>query len=425
MKCENCERLGQTINELKKEIAELKAKLAKYESPHTPPSRRDFQSKPPRESSGKPGRKNGHEGITRAQSTPTHFAEATKETCPHCSTRLGVSFDVERKIVEEIPEPQPVKVIEFKIHYYRCPRCDTVVAGEHPDLPKEGNFGKNALAHVTLMKYEDRLPFRKIQATLQRQFGLNVSPGAIFDFTRRVSDAVQSEYEFILSRIRGSKIVYIDETGAKVEGTNYWLWAFTTPKETFVVVRNSRGTKVLHEVLTRRFKGIVVCDGWRSYPAFTKKLQRCWAHMLRECRFIAEKIAEIQPLNEALHRLYDKLTAFLSVKRTCKERRRLWYESRATLRRWLRREYQNVEVKAFIEKVQNGFDHWFTFILHPEVEPTNNRAERALREHVVQRKIFGTLRNEKGARIYETLVTIIATWKQRGYPLHQKLVSYL
>jgi hypothetical protein len=48
------------------------------------------------------------------------------------------------------------------------------------------------------------------------------------------------------------------------------------------------------------------------------------------------------------------------------------------------------------------------------VEPTNNRAERTLRELVVQRKIIGTLRNEKGIFIYETLPTLLATWKQRG-----------
>jgi len=147
--------------------------------------------------------------------------------------------------------------------------------------------------------------------------------------------------------------------------------------------------------------------------------------LLRESKYLAERVKEIRPLNNALHRLYEKLTTFLSKDRTHEERKKLWYEARATLRRWLEREYNAKEIKDFIGKIRNGFDHWFTFILHPGVEPTNNRAERALREHVVQRKIFGTLRNEKGARIYETLMTVIATWKQQGLPLHQKLVSYL
>jgi hypothetical protein len=55
------------------------------------------------------------------------------------------------------------------------------------------------------------------------------------------------------------------------------------------------------------------------------------------------------------------------------------------------------------------------------VEPTNNRAERALREHVVQRKIMGTFRNGKGTRTYETIMTVLATWKQQGRNLFQTL----
>ena len=36
---------------------------------------------------------------------------------------------------------------------------------------------------------------------------------------------------------------------------------------------------------------------------------------------------------------------------------------------------------------------------------------------MVQRKIFGTFRNGKGTRIYETMLTLLATWKQRGLDL--------
>jgi hypothetical protein len=42
----------------------------------------------------------------------------------------------------------------------------------------------------------------------------------------------------------------------------------------------------------------------------------------------------------------------------------------------------------------------------------------ALREHVVQRKIMGTMRNSKGTMIYETMMTMIATWKQQGLNPH-------
>jgi transposase len=73
----------------------------------------------------------------------------------------------------------------------------------------------------------------------------------------------------------------------------------------------------------------------------------------------------------------------------------------------------------------NGFDYWFTFLIHPAVDPTNNRAERALREHVVLRKIVGTLRNNKGTSIHERIMTVLATWKQQGLDTRKILISSL
>jgi hypothetical protein len=92
---------------------------------------------------------------------------------------------------------------------------------------------------------------------------------------------------------------------------------------------------------------------------------------------------------------------------------------------WLNKQYRSVEVEKFIEKVQNGFEHWFTFVVTPGVEPTNNRAERALKESVVQRKIIGTFRSGKGTWIYETITTLLATWEQRGLNPSQKMAESL
>ncbi|UEC40171.1 MAG: hypothetical protein METHSR3v1_950007 [Methanothrix sp.] len=66
---------------------------------------------------------------------------------------------------------------------------------------------------------------------------------------------------------------------------------------------------------------------------------------------------------------------------------------REELRHWIEIEYFCERVQKFIGNIRNGFEYWFTFIINPGVEPTNNRAERALRPQVVLRQILGTLRN--------------------------------
>jgi transposase len=422
------EQLRREIELLRARIKELEARLAKYENPHTPPSLRRGR-KGSREQNegglGKPGRKIGHEGVTRPHANPDRQVKVTADRCPDCGTELGDPIRMESKIIEEIPELQPIRVTEYKIAHYRCPSCQKEVIANDANCPTEGRFGNNIIAQTTLLKYEDRLPHRKIQDALGRMYGLNISPATILDLTRRAADAVQSQYDMILDRIRNAPIVYVDETSIDVQGELNWIWIFTTPSEIFVVIRKSRGMKVLMEVLTRKFTGIIVCDGWKPYPKFTKRIQRCWAHLLRESKDLAENIEEAIPLHKALTQLYKELNDKLEGDPPPESRRELWQEARATLQQWLMREYANDRVRKLIGKISNGFDYWFTFIIHPGVEPTNNRAERALREHVILRKIVGTLRNGKGTSIHERIMTVLATWQQQGLNCFQMLRSSL
>jgi transposase len=422
------ERLKRENELLKAKILELEARLAQYENAHTPPSLRRGRNRrrgQDKENNGKPGQKIGHKGITRPHAKPDKQVEVTADRCPDCGTELGAPIRIESQIIEEIPEPQPVIVTEYKIAHYRCPCCHREVGANDAGCPNEGIFGNNTIAQTTLLKYEDRLPHRKIQNTLKRLYGLNISPATILDLTRRAADAVQSEYDAILSKIRGAPILYVDETSIRVQGKKHWIWAFTTPSETFVVIRKSRGMKVLLEVLTRRFTGVIVCDGWKPYAKFTKRLQRCWAHLLRESKDLAEKIEEAIPLHQALKKLYEELNDALENDPPPEVRRELWHMARATLQRWIMKEYVCEKVRKLIGKINNGFEYWFTFIIHPGVEPTNNRAERALREHVVLRKILGTLRNGKGTSIHERIMTMLATWGQQGLNSLQMLRASL
>jgi transposase len=423
LRAEN-EQLKREIELLKDYIKELEAQLAKYENAHTPPSlrrgrnhRKDQNSR----DTGKPGRKLGHEGITRPQAKPDKQVEVTADQCPDCGTELGDPIRFKSKIIEELPDPQPIVVIEYRIAHYTCPCCHREVMAVEPDCPSEGRFGNNAIAQTTLLKYKDRLPHRKIKDTLKRIYGLNVSPATILDLTRRAADAVQSQYDSILSRIQDASTLYVDETSIDVQGKKHWIWVFTTPSETFVVIRKSRGMKVLKEVLTNRFKGIIVCDGWKPYAKFTKHIQRCWAHLLRESNDLAQNIPEAVPVHDALKRIYEQLNEALENNPPPEIRRVMWYMARAVLRQIIGNEYTNEKVRKLIGKISNGFEYWFTFVIRPGVEPTNNRAERAIREHVVQRKIIGTLRNEKGTSIHERLMTVLATWSQLGLDSVQML----
>ena len=307
--CPNCERLRERVqrltaenSKLRKENAELRRRLTLYENSNTPPSRRMYPSRG-HTNCGKrfPGRPAGYPGKTRSRPKPDVVkAPEWKDRCMGCGAPLGEPSYVDHRIVEEISNPHPRQVIDYLEFEWKCGACKAHTVSRHPDCPPGGRLGRNVLVQATLMKFMERLPIWKVCEALERTYGLQVTPATVMDVTRRVGGWLRPEYERVQERIRAADVVYVDETGVKVDGVRHWTWAFTTRSETLIAIGKSRGKRVLKEILGEGFEGVVVYDGWRSYPSFTGRIQRCWAHLLREARYLAEHVEEAEPFLEAL-----------------------------------------------------------------------------------------------------------------------------
>jgi len=333
---------------------------------------------------------------------------------------LNNPFKQEKRIIEEIPDPQPVRIVEFLINHYKCPTCSKITVASHPSLPEEGNLGNNLQAQIALMKYEDRLPHRKVVQTLNRQYDLDLTPSTILEVTNRVARKVEPEYNKIKQTIRDSPNVYSDETGHKVQGKNFWLWGIAIKIAVLFAIRKRRNKEVLEELLGEKYNGIISCDGWTAYTKYSDKLQRCWAHLLREAKYLAEQHESAKLFYQELGELYNLINK-VTEQDSPKTRERLYKKGIAQIDRPVRRMEAYMELRKFAVKIKNGKEHFFTRVLHPFVESTNNRAERALREPIVQRKIIGTLRNEKGIRITETLLSVLMTWRMQGLNTYDEL----
>jgi transposase len=439
---QTCQKLRQLEKEnltLKNENNKLKRALLKYENPHTPSAMRKYPTTPTTKTGDHtnqktttnqkrfPGRPKGKKGTTRQkQKTPTITKEPPpKHQCTHCKTPLHEPHKIKHHLIEEIPLRQKRQVIDYIEYQYQCPNCHTKNTAKHPECPPEGIFGVNAQCQTTLLKFAARLPFEKTAEHMNTQFDLPMTPATVLDITSRVSQTLRSNYHDLMVQIRNSPIVNIDETSIKIDGKNWWLWTFVTPTVTLYVIEPSRGKKVLEQVLGADFLGFIGCDGLRSYSNFSDRLQRCWAHLLREAKWLSERFSEAVGLYVGLKGLFSFLKDSLVGDPSLEVRRGLVLLGRRRLRYWLDKVYVGEEVRAFVKKVGNGFDFWFTFVLILGLEPTNNLAERALKEPIVQRKIMGTLRNRKGTQIYETMMSLLATWEKQGLDLHDQMAESL
>ena len=78
-------------------------------------------------------------------------------------------------------------------------------------------------------------------------------------------------------------------------------------------------------------------------------------------------------------------------------------------------DYDHTRSRRFVENLLKRKKEWlFNFVTNPDVEPTNNRAERALRSSVIYRKVSGGSRSGRGAEIYTRIYSIYYTSKLRG-----------
>ena len=280
-------------------------------------------------------------------------------------------------------------------------------------------------AHITLLKFEDRLPLRKTVQSIERHYGISLTHVGVYKVTGNVAKKLEKPYYEIIKRIRSSSVIYVDETKYRLNGETWWLWTFVSEHDTLFVIRKSRSSAVIEGILGKKFKGIISCDGWTAYTTFSDKLQRCWAHLLRETKKMAQDNAEFVPFHNSISALFDEIQKLRGEPPPESERVVHAEYLKAKLKQIISQINAYTKFRKLAAKIKNGLEYWFTCVVHTFVEPTNNFAEQALRELIVQRKIMGGLKSEKGAHIMEVITSNIASWKKQDKHLFSTLKYYL
>lgn len=403
-------RLTSEILSLRTENEDLKKRLLLYENPHTPPSLQRIRAVEKEEHGPKKrGAPLGHKGATRVLGEPDEIIHVSTEKCPKCDHSLGDPIRTEKKTIIDLPPPQKIKVTEYDLDIYRCSSCGMEVRSKHRDCPQTGDIGIYLLDDITMLKYNLRGPIRKVREFLIANNNLDLSVKGINDALLRVGDTCRSEYLSIQKRIRSSKWVHIDETGFHVNGKKYWLWAFRSAEnDILVVIVDSRGRDVVRETMGEEFHGPAIVDGWKVYSYLTT-IQRCWAHLLREVD--AFKTTEHgTELSEEVHAVFRELKESLKSK-DMDQRKSMKDTFDGRMRELVDRYDPYDQLHKPVEYIRNGLGNWFTCLLYKGMEPTNNLAEQAIREHVVVRKIIGTFRSESGSQNYQYIASLLATWR--------------
>jgi transposase len=278
------------------------------------------------------------------------------------------------------------------------------------------------LALATQLNKGLGLPYGKTATLLEEAFGLRVSRAGLCQAMARVARKAEPTYEALIEQIRGSPSVTPDETGWRVGGRLWWMWAFSSSQVTVYAILPGRGFEQAARVLGADFDGFLVRDGWSIYRQFIQAMhQSCLAHLLRRCRemiLVAGSGARKFPssvrviLQQALQLRERREQGQISERGVAVARGRL--ETR--LDRMLERRLRSPQNRRLANHLLREREALFTFLRCPGLEATNWRAEQAIRPMVVTRKVWGGNRTIRGARTQSVLVSILQSCRQQLRP---------
>ena len=267
---------------------------------------------------------------------------------------------------------------------------------------------------------------RKALAMINEVFSVPMSLGGLSNCEAQLVDALEHPYNETIEHIRGQNIAHADETGwRRGNRQRGWLWALCCTGAAVFMVHAKRGQQAARQLLGM-FSGILVSDRWGGYNIFSGIRQICWAHLKRDFKAISETKGGLGEIGKELYGLAKKI---LKMRKRVRDGTLQWRTFQRRMVPLMRRVEELLEEGASIKcklsgrcrRIINQREHLWRFVYNPSVEPTNNVAERIVRQGVLWRKSsFGT-QSERGARYVERILTACATCRLQG----RSIIEYL
>jgi transposase len=447
----NTEQQARIVR-LEEEIARLRGGTPAPTAPRETPSFVKPNRKPKDASQPKRPRKQRPHGFARKREQPTRVVTHYPGCCSECGRKLSDGWLHSSRQVIDIPQA-PIEVIEHRIMARHCGVCDRREVGR-VDLSQQvlgkSRFGVRLMSLIGYLDTACRMPIETIQRLLAGLYQVQVSKGEIVGVLHTLARVGKGTYEGLLSEVRQSEVLHVDETGAREEGLNGYVWSLSTPSVRYYHRDPSRSASVIQILLgydpavfqarsarkvrlaaeaarardpvqaRHRFRGVLVSDFYNAYHWYGGWHQCCLVHLDRDLDQLRADNAEDPNVGEWVKNVLDLIerakvcarehaSAPVAVRK--KYREAFEREAEQLARPYCR---SALPQRVLAERIRKHRGQLFVFVSHPDVPSDNNAAERAIRPFVVQRKVSGGTRSEAGSKTQAVLLSLFGTWLLRG-----------
>jgi hypothetical protein len=282
--------------------------------------------------------------------------------------------------------------------------------------------GVKAAAHI--LHYGAGLPVRKVPMVLRELTGITLTQGAVTqDALRRGEAEVSARYQQLREGVRQTPVVNTDDTGWRVGGSTAHLMVFVSAQSTVYQIRARHRNEEVRELIPADYAGVMGTDRGKSYDAEefdAVEQQKCLGHLQRNitavvatktgrAREFGLTLKDIFRQSMELHRTRPLLSPADYQLQVQQIDQTLTYH----LRNRIFKDDDNQRLLNGIGMHQDR-GNLLRFLRVEGLEPTNNRAERALRPAVIARKVSHCSKNQRGAEAFAAFVSVIQTATQAG-----------
>jgi transposase len=424
-------QLGREVRQLQADNQQLKDQIARL--------KRDSSnsSKPPSSDIVKPKKKGvsqakrngkigGQEGHPRHERLP--FApDEIDRTIPYelsPTQARGLIPLNEWIVLQQVDLADKLYVVtEHRARKYLNPCTGRMVIAPLPNAIKAaGLVGPKLSALAAYQKGACHMSYTTIERFWEEVLEIPISRSQLVNVIQKASAAFAQPYMALREALVQQAYVGVDESGHPDCGEDFWTWCFRAPEFILFHIDRSRGSQVLKAILSETFGGVVGSDYFSAYRKYMTDCQMlvqfCWAHLIREIRFLAEHtdrslriwgnklLSWVRKLFAAWHRAGCVTQAGFA--RSTDRIQRGFLQA-------IRRPPPRAEAQTLADRFRGRrADNYFRFLTTPGIEPTNNQTEQAIRHIVIDRHITQGTRGERGQRWCERVWTLIATCRHQN-----------
>jgi len=357
-----------------------------------------------------------------------HELDEADRACPKCGGALSeMAGQFESTEVVDVVERSFRLVREKRQKYVcGCGECVETALGR-PKPVAGGRYSLGFAAMAAADKFEDHVPLARQVRQMKRQ-GLAVSSQTLWDQTLGLSRHLEPSYRALRDLVLEHGVVGMDETSwpllAKGRTKKWWAWSLSCPEAVYYEIAPSRGASEITKLLGD-YQGVVMCDGYASYPAFAKErdgpgrlvLANCWSHARRKFVQAQSSYPVAEEMVDLIGRLYAIEKDAGGDPEALAELRRL--ESAPLIdeiQAWLLTQRALPKSSlgkaiAYTSKLWSGLT---VFLRDARVPLDNNATERSIRGLALGRKNHYGSKSKRGTEVAALFYSLIESAKLVG-----------